>query len=293
MKRIKFTLAAVAAMFAGLAAFADETISADTTLAADRTVSGTLYLADGVTLDLNGHNLTANAIAATDDDDVPGYKFLEYIQSDGHQWLYSNYTPNYTDKVVMRLNFTAMVTGRAWVTLFCSRGPNTTMPFMCSIQGGVQIRVDHRNSGSATQHDFTTTTDLDYTYMVDGKTGDFAVNAVTNKWAETGSTTWEATGPFSILGAHTVGADLASKRGTNLDLLPSCKLYSFQVYDESGALQCDMVPAKRTSDGEIGMYDKARSQFIENYGTMAFVAGPRAVDVIEAAKKYSDFSAGI
>ena len=109
--RIVMFRAAVCVMAMATALFADETIDADTQLAADRTVSGALYLADGTTLDLNGHNLTANAIAVIDNDDVPGYKFLEYISSTGSQWLYSNYVPSYSDKVVMKVNFTSMVTG--------------------------------------------------------------------------------------------------------------------------------------------------------------------------------------
>ena len=72
---------------------ADETISVDTQLSADMTVGGTLYLKNGATLDLNGHNLSVKALArpVVEGEDVPGYSFIECVESTGHQWLYSDY----------------------------------------------------------------------------------------------------------------------------------------------------------------------------------------------------------
>ena len=276
--RIVMFRAAVCVMAMATALFADETIDADTQLAADRKVSGALYLADGATLDLNGHNLTANAIAVIDNDDVPGYKFLEYISSTGSQWLYSNYVPSYSDKVVMKVNFTSMVTGSDWIGLFCSRGASNDRPYMVAIQGGTKFRVDHLASGVMPAGKYiscTFGTGTDYTISVDGATRAWSVNGDLGTWTETAATGWEATGPFSILGCHTAGADLG--RDSRVTLLPSCKLYSFQVFDENGVVKCDMVPAIRTADNAIGMYDRAfgREMFIENYGSKAFIAGPR------------------
>lgn len=276
--RIVMFRAAVCVMAMATALFADEMIDADTQLAADRTVSGTLYLADGATLDLNGHNLTANAIAVIDNDDVPGYKFLEYIASTGSQWLYSNYVPSYSDKVVMEVNFTSMVTGSDWIGLFCSRGASNDRPYMVAIQGGTKFRVDHLASGVMPWGKYISCTfdaGTDYTISVDGATRAWSVNGDSGTWTETAATGWEATGPFSILGCHTAGADLG--KDSNISLLPSCKLYSFQVFDENGVVKCDMVPAIRTIDNAIGMYDRAsgREMFIENYGSKAFIAGPR------------------
>ncbi|MBO4287845.1 MAG: hypothetical protein J5985_06740 [Kiritimatiellae bacterium] len=282
MKRIQFVLTALAAMFTGLAVLADETISADTQLAADRTVSGTLYLADGATLDLNGHNLTVNAIAPSDVDDVPGYKFLEYIQSSGTQWLCSGYTPASSDRVEMKVELTSLPGNSAWWIFFCSRGTSNTNSFMAGIQGATKFRVDHQASGTTTGVTYSPgfAAGTLYEISVDGDSGACKVNG--SKVLTTVTGAYEtASGPFSILGAHTYGAGLAEQNGTKLSNIPSCRIYSFQVYDKNGDCKCDMVPAKRTSDGAIGMYDKAsgRNLFLENYGTGSFVAGPRAVTV--------------
>ena len=273
MKLMKFGVLAMAA----LSSFADETVSVDTQLSADRTVSGTLFIGGGRTLDLNGHNLTANAIAAAAADDLPGYKFLEYIQSSGTQWLCTDYTPAGTDRVEMKLELTSIPGSSSWGIFFCSRGASNANSFLSGIQGSTTFRVDHKASGTTAGITYSLgfSTRKLYTISVDGNTGACKVNGSTVLKTDTGK--YEtATGPFCILGAHLYGADLAEHRGTALSFIPSCKVYSFQVYDKNGVLQCDIVPALRTSDGAIGMYDRARNVFIENYGTGDFGAGPRA-----------------
>ena len=102
---------------------ADETISVDTQLSADMTVDGTLYLKNGATLDLNGHNLSVKALArpAVENEDVPGYSFIEYIEANGSQWLYSDYTPAGSDRVEMKLELTGVPGSSAWWIFFCTR----------------------------------------------------------------------------------------------------------------------------------------------------------------------------
>jgi len=297
MKRIKFTLAAVAAMFAGLAAFADETISADTQLTADRTVSGTLYLANGATLDLNGHNLTVNGLAHSDvetREDVPGYAFLEYIQANGHQWLYSDYTPADSDRVEMKVELTSLPGSSAWRFLFCSRGTSNTNSFMAGIQGSTKFRVDHQASGTTTGVTYSPNfaTGTMYEISVDGDSGDCKINGSTVLTTVTGA--YEtASGPFSILGAHSYGAGLAEQKGSDLSYIPSCRIYRFQVHDKNGDCKCDMVPAVRVSDSSIGMYDIERNVFVENYGSAALIPGYRAVAVTNSSATISSLRVNV
>ena len=51
-----------------------------------------------------------------------------------------------------------------------------------------------------------------------------------------------------------------------------CKMYMFRVYGENGLLR-DFVPAKRKSDGTIGMYDSVTNGFFANVGNGSFEAG--------------------
>ncbi|MBO7683706.1 MAG: hypothetical protein J6T51_03165 [Kiritimatiellae bacterium] len=296
MKRIRFTLAAVAAMFAGQAALADETISADTTLAADRTVDGTLYLKNGATLDLNGHNLTVNGLArpVVEGEDVPGYSFIESVESTGHQWLYSDYTPAGSDRVEMKLELTEVPGSSAWWIFFCSRGAGNVNSFMAGIGGTTKFRVDHRASGTTTGTTYSPGFSKGgvYEISVDGNTGACKVNGSTVLTTTTGAYD-TATGPFSILGGHELGAGLVDKQGTAISYIPKCKVYSFKVTDTNNVTKCDMVPAVRISDSAVGMYDRARNMFIENYGTAALIPGYRAVAVTNSSATISSLRVNV
>ena len=54
----------------------------------------------------------------------------------------------------------------------------------------------------------------------------------------------------------------------------SAKLWGFQAYDAKGKIVRDMVPAKRNSDNEVGLYDNVNDVFYTNQGTGTFDAGP-------------------
>ena len=51
------------------------------------------------------------------------------------------------------------------------------------------------------------------------------------------------------------------------------KLYSVQIYNKNSIVR-DFIPARRDSDGEIGMYDTVSDTFFTNSGTGEFIAGP-------------------
>ena len=270
---------------------ADETISVDTQLSADMTVDGTLYLKNGATLDLNGHNLSVKALArpAVENEDVPGYSFIEYIEANGSQWLYSDYTPAGSDRVEMKLELTGVPGSSAWWIFFCTRGTsNQQNSFMSGIGGTTKFRVDHKASGTTTGTTYSPGFSKGgvYEISVDGNTGACKVNGSTVLTTTTGAYD-TATGPFSILGGHELGAGLAAKQGTALSYIPKCKVYSFKVTDTNNVTKCDMVPAVRISDSAVGMYDRSRNMFIENYGSAALIPGYIDVAITNSASSIS------
>lgn len=66
---------------------------------------------------------------------------------------------------------------------------------------------------------------------------------------------------------------LARNNNGTADSFCNCSIYSCQIYDD-GTLVRDFVPAKRESDGDIGLYDTIGGQFYGNFGTGSFTAGP-------------------
>ena len=53
----------------------------------------------------------------------------------------------------------------------------------------------------------------------------------------------------------------------------SMRVYNVKMYN-SGNLDLNLIPAKRNSDGVLGMYDSISGQFFTNSGTGTFTAGP-------------------
>ena len=87
---------ALAAAVVGAAAFAaDMTISTNYVLDDDLTVDGTLTVASGATVDLNGHVLRANAIAGAGRfTDSKNYEILDYVEANGAQRIVTDLVPN-------------------------------------------------------------------------------------------------------------------------------------------------------------------------------------------------------
>ena len=54
-------------------------------------------------------------------------------------------------------------------------------------------------------------------------------------------------------------------------------MYHYKLY-ENDVLVRDFVPARRDTDGAIGVYDKVTNTFLGNSGTGTFIAGP--IDII-------------
>lgn len=57
------------------------------------------------------------------------------------------------------------------------------------------------------------------------------------------------------------------------------KLYDVKAYDENDALVSHLIPARRNSDGVLGMYDLISNTFFTNQGTGSFIAGPVAENI--------------
>ena len=68
------------------------------------------------------------------------------------------------------------------------------------------------------------------------------------------------------------------------------KLYKASIY-QANNLVGNFIPAKRNSDGAVGLYDTVSGEFFENSGTGEFVAGP-VVEIKIATTKYNESAFG-
>lgn len=68
---------------------------------------------------------------------------------------------------------------------------------------------------------------------------------------------------------------ISAKIDTGRAICTPAKYYSCKIYDSSGVLQRDFVPARQ--NGEIGLYDKANKKFYPNAGTGEFLYSEKSL----------------
>ena len=87
----------------------DWLVEADTNLTEDVAVDGALVVPPGVTVNLNGHELAAKSLRGAEIfEDGSGVKYerLDYIESDGTQYIITDFTPAAGDRVEIQIAFT-------------------------------------------------------------------------------------------------------------------------------------------------------------------------------------------
>lgn len=229
--------------------------------------------------DSSGTNKTINAIVKTGEANLnvyqedstgtqvaltkslpTGYTQLEYIATTGTQYIDTGFKPNpSTVKYETTVSFDSTTDTRGVFGARVSGPSNQAVNVFCL---GGKLRLDWADSASNT-----------YVNAVVGKIYDFScyqnkviVNGTTYSGTTAKSTTALTTN-FYIGNFSGTGSTYGGMVG---------KIYSGRLYD-NGTLIRNYIPAKRTSDSVIGMYDTVGGKFYTNAGTGTFTAGSEAL----------------
>ena len=269
---VKF--AAVAACLMAAAVMADETISADVTLSADADwrAKGMVTIAEGVTVSLNGHNLSIAGLAGAgriiDSKYSGGYTRLTYIQSTGSQYIDTGYIHDTTTKVDLRISFTSV--GEQWQSFYGAR--NSRADTAKGFSMWLNYAKFRRAFGAAAANidSLTVNTTTVYDLHLD-KGGE--------------STVTPGEGEPVSLGTATAGAALTwtdflfainqdpGANGKAPAFISRAKIYFCRIYS-GDTLVRNMVPVRREADGALGMLDLVNdATFYPNNGSGTFVAG--------------------
>lgn len=192
------------------------------------------------------------AKAATD-----SYLLLDYIESDGTQYINTGYVPSSTTKMVIDTQITTLdgtfqghgaystINSTNWV--FTPIGVNTADTI-------IQVH------GTSVSTSITITGQIGrYTAILDSLNSFGSINS---KTTSLNSMTYPIV-PIYLFARNVNGTALNFFKG---------RVYSSQIYD-SGILVRDFVPAKRSSDGVLGLLDRVNGTFYTNQGTGTFSAG--------------------
>ena len=268
-KMIRTAIAAICVAVALPSWAADRTITSDYTLSADETVDGTLTVAPGVTVDLNGHNLTVSALAGGGNSLIDGrYQVLGYLTADRSQYVMSDYTPMASDRVVMKFRFAD--NSNIYQFLFCTRldGSKQSFSMLRNSSTTASVRIDH--GGNQKSANLSLTGGKDYLIVMNG--GGSAAARVPAEGTSVGATftadpVAAPPGPFALLSGGAYD-DAGTTFTENSNYRCKGNFYWFKVNSKDGTLKCLIVPAKDTkgtadeSDDVIGMYNLVSGTFL-------------------------------
>ena len=183
-----------------------------------------------------------------------GYRQLEYIQSDGNVVLQTNYTPQGTDVIELQyklmpahlskaLDKFLLRTGNTWVETY-----NATNKWYARF-----------GSSSSANTAFDSETQTEGVLVL--RKNSLSVNGTK---ILTPSYNTAPSGTMRLFG------NISSGEPVSTSIMQTS---GFKV-TRGGVLVFNLVPARRVSDGEIGMYDTVSNTFFTKTGWGSFIAGP-------------------
>lgn len=191
-----------------------------------------------------------------------GFTKLEYVQNNGTQYIDTGFTPDGDTRVVCTFQSSYI-------------SPNTSSGNY-PVYGSGADYDDRAFEFWTVSYGFAAYGSQDYldgfglspntVYTIDHNKNVVSVGGVQKSLLKQ---TFESPYSMLIFATHRQGGITVSAEAQSL------RVYSMKVYD-NGVLARDFVPAKRDSDGAVGMWDPVGQQFYENAGTGSFNAGPES-----------------
>lgn len=208
------------------------------------------------------NNITSGEENPPTEPEIKEYTKLEYIEGTGAQWINSKYTPPTNNlRIVCDYEYTSLRQGMS--------------PYGVQYNGTFSV-IPHTTTASTQGIYVGSSTDLlnfavktNARYNLDLSASNSVLtqklNGVTSTASYSG--TLNAGGNIYIFAQNVNGSPYSP--------ISPMRLYSLQIYD-NGTLVRDFIPARRNSDGAIGLLDQVNNVFYGNAGTGTFTAGPVA-----------------
>ena len=221
-----------------------------------------------------------------------GYKRLEYIASNGNQYLELNIKPNQDTKLLLDFQQTEVFNSARW--FFGSRQSNVLMTYGFVVgsdgnystpynkgNGGSTFYINNSNvSNNTNRHVFIKQRLNDNTDNM----GTFDNNTVYSILSGTVYEEFETPNNLLLFNADSNGT---------VQIGAKMKVYECKIWKNGIDLSIHLIPAMRNSDDEIGMYDLVNDVFYTNQGTGNFTGGSeypkyKVGDMAEAINDITD-----
>ena len=272
-KTIRVAVAAALTIAASVIfpSFGATNITENVTLAedADWTEFGTVTLAAGATVNLNGHSLAVKNIDGTGAiADIPGYQRLEYIEATGNQYIDIEDQHNASTIVDIRIQFTSVSIN--YQSFYGARSTSATTSQFGGWLNNNKFRYGYGNSSAVNYNTPAVTTAMicdvhlnksgACTVTVDGTS--YGIGSGNGNNSNVGWT------DFLFTINQNAGAGKKAPEWWTHAKMFSC------VIQQDGAVAHNFIPARRMSDGMVGMYDSVTGKFHVSPNGNEFVAGP-------------------
>ena len=192
------------------------------------------------------------------------YTQLEYLEATGTQYIDTNTYLNGASKV--EFQFSCDTVGN--YALFGASNGNAYNKGEIAVfwyNKGVDVVIPTSNFSGTAIYCGSTLLTPDQTYTISYDKDFFTLD----------ERSWPSGWYTNYVGQRSVFL-FASNRGSDSWIGGHSKLYWFKIYN-SNTLVRNFIPARRNSDGELGMYDTVSGAFFTNAGTGSFIAGPDVV----------------
>ena len=186
------------------------------------------------------------------------YDRLDYIQSDGNQYIKTGLIPNAIGRVKTSVTFTT--SGRQ--LFLCSWGSGTNKAYF--IERTTSNNYNFECTGVTKSASTTTALTTNNKYEIDVDLVNNSILINDNKMCTTSGFT-TATRELYLFASNDADEGVFVKCSTKLDYL--------EVYDKNGTLIRNFIPAIRKSDSVVGLYDETNEVFYTNNGSGSFTYG--------------------
>ena len=194
---------------------------------------------------------------------ISDFKILDYIQSEGNQFIDINYIPK-TLHTKYELGFMRTGTHGLWNPIINSE-EDVRFGIMCTTSGTDRFNKGQFHIGSTSEFksvQFPITDNVKYDMIAD-KTG---ISVNNTKYDLEGVV--NATGQWSTCINHRKNSSSGYSSEYSLG-----RWYYLKIYEDNELIK-DFVPVKRIYDDELGVFDRINNNFYVNNGTGEFTAGP-------------------
>lgn len=180
-----------------------------------------------------------------------GYTQVDYVQSNGSNYVNTNFKPNGNTRVEAAFSFHDST---AQQRVFGIQDSSYSLALACYLNGNKALAWSLQNT-TGNHTSFYNCLDNDiHSVIIDGKNGSYTLDQISSS----ASVTKTNTSTTNLL-------IFASGGSTPNNYAKNMRLYCFRLYD-NGTLIRDMVPCRRNSDSVYGLYDIVNNVFYTGTG---------------------------